>query len=274
MASAVGAAFVEARCSTPARADVGPDSRLDWRPRSLDVRELRLEGTPMRRVVLGVPRGLGPSERLPLLVLLHGLGETGDERAGAWAWFERYGLGTSYDRVFGAGDAGARRGLVLACPYLPILRDAAAADAYARALVGELLPRVCVEAPAVAAARGITIGGCSLGGRASLDVFLRSPESFGAWAGVQTAIDPAAAERYADRIASVAPPPPPAPMRQLFVETSSADPFRVGNDALSRALTRRGVANTFVAPPGAHDQPWLRRTGTATMLEWLAARPP
>ena len=36
----------------------------------------------------------------PLVVLLHGLGETGDARTGAYAWWERYGLQSSYARLF------------------------------------------------------------------------------------------------------------------------------------------------------------------------------
>ena len=36
----------------------------------------------------------------PLVVLLHGLGETADPRAGAYAWWERYGLQTCYERLF------------------------------------------------------------------------------------------------------------------------------------------------------------------------------
>jgi enterochelin esterase-like enzyme len=253
-----------------ASADVDPG----WRPQSLDVRELRLEGTAVRRAVLAVPRGLSPADRLPVLVLLHGLGETGDERTGAWAWFERYGLGTSYDRVFAGAvntavpaSVAANRGLVLVCPYMPLLRDGAATDAYARAIAGDLLTRVRAEAPALAVPRSTYVAGCSLGGRASLDVFLRDPEAFAAWGGVQTAIDRAAGDRYAEKLAAALAPAP----RDLFIETSSADPFREGNDALSRALTRRGVAHTFVSPPGAHDQPWLRRIGTATMLEWFAS---
>jgi acetyl esterase/lipase len=58
--------------------------------------------------------------------------------------------------------------------------------------------------------------------------------------------------------------------RDLLIETSRGDPFRDGNDAMARALTREGVPSTYVELPGPHDQPWLRRCGTEQMLRWFA----
>jgi enterochelin esterase-like enzyme len=250
----------------PARAaaDVDPS----WRPQSLDVREVRVEGAQSRRFVLGVPTHLAAGERAPLLVLLHGLGETGDERTGAWAWFERYGLGTSYDRLHARG---AMRGLVLACPYMPNLPigDPHAFDAYARWLVETVVERVRHEAP-VSDAPLACLCGCSLGGHFSLEVMLRQASAFGAWGGVQTAISELAGGRYARRLADTMAQSGPRP---LLVETSTADPFRAGSVGLSTALTRDGIANTFVELPGAHDQRWLRAAGTERMLAWFDGLP-
>jgi enterochelin esterase-like enzyme len=248
-------------------ADVDPG----WHPRELEIREVVVEGDVSRRFALGVPRHLAAGERVPLLVLLHGLGETGDERMGAWAWFERYGLGTSYDRL---RTAASFRGLALACPYMPNLPVAqpAAFDAYARWIVSTVLPRARREGPVFDTPRATYLGGCSLGGHFSLEVLLRHPEAFGAWGGVQTAIREGAAARYAARLAAMAQQVGPC---ELLVETSTGDPFREGNEALARALTRSAVANTFVELPGPHDQRWLRESGTARMLAWFdgLARP-
>jgi enterochelin esterase-like enzyme len=238
----------------------------DWRPRDLDVREVRVDGTLSRLFVLATPRHLEPYERVPLVVLLHGLGETGDARMGAWAWLERYGLGTSYDRLRAAGSM---RGLVLACPYMPDLpvADPRAFDDYARWLVETVVPRARQEAPMAYGTPALThIGGCSLGGHFSIEVLLRRPQAFGAWAGVQTAVSEGAGERYADRLARAGP-------RAFLVETSTGDPFRAGSEALSRGLTHAGAEATLVELPGPHDQPWLRRYGTARMLQWLDDRP-
>ncbi|HEY1697710.1 MAG TPA: alpha/beta hydrolase-fold protein [Polyangiaceae bacterium] len=233
-----------------------------WRPRSLDVRALRVEGAQSRLFVLATPNHVERWERVPLVVLLHGLSECGDEHAGAWAWLERYGLGTSYDRLV---DAGSMRGLAFTCPYMPDLPIAqpAAFDDYARWLVETVVPRARREAPIAFDVPARThLGGCSLGGHFSLEVLLRRPEAFGAWAGVQTAVSAAAGERYAGRLAQ-------AGARPVLVETSTEDPFRAGNEAIDRALSRAGVGHAFVELPGPHDQPWLRRSGTARMLQWL-----
>jgi enterochelin esterase-like enzyme len=250
-------------CLLPARADADVDP--SWRPQGLDVREYRIEGFQSRRFVLGVPTHLAAGERAPLLVLLHGLGETGDERTGAWAWFERYGLGTSYDRLRARGAMG---GLVLACPYMPNLPigDPRAFDAYGRWLVEAVVERVRREAPVLDAPSLPYLCGCSLGGHFSLEVMLRQANAFGAWGGVQTAISELAGTRYARRLADAIAQSGPRP---LLVETSTADPFRAGSVGLSTALTRDGIANTFVELPGAHDQRWLRASGTARMLAWF-----
>jgi enterochelin esterase-like enzyme len=249
----------------PARADVDPG----WRPSELDVREFSVQGSLSRRFVLGVPRHLGPGDRVPLLVLLHGLGETGDERMGAWAWFERYGLGTSYDRLRASPSF---RGLVLACPYMPNLSggDAGALDEYARWIALTVVPRARREAPALDTMRATYLAGCSLGGYLSLEVLLRQPETFGSWGGVQSALGEGAAARNAERLAATTARVGP---RDLLIETSRGDPFRAGNEALAHALTRAALPNTFVELPGPHDQPWLRQHGTAAMLEWFAHLP-
>lgn len=263
-AGAAWAAWAGAHGARTARADVDPD----WRPRDLDVREVRVEGAQSRLFTLAVPRHLEAHERVPLAILLHGLGETGDERMGAWAWLERYGLGTSYDRLRAAGTM---RGLVLACPYMPDLPigNPQAFDAYARWLVETVVPRARREAPVAFDSPAHTyLAGCSLGGHFSIEFLLRRPSSFGAWAGVQTAVSAAAGERYAQRLASMGGTPGGA--RPAFlVETSSLDPFRAGSLALAQGLTKAGVPATFVELPGPHDQPWLRRSGTARMLQWL-----
>jgi enterochelin esterase-like enzyme len=262
---ALFAGAAAALASRRALADVDPT----WRPRDLDVREIAVEGSVSRLVVLGTPRHLAPFERVPLLVLLHGLGETGDPRAGAWAWFERYGLGTAYDRL---RMGSSFRGLVLACPYMPnlALSDPRALDGYARWIVDTVVPTARSEAPAFDAPDETYLGGCSLGGHFSLEVMLRRPDAFAAWGGVQTAIGEAAGVRYAERLAAALAGRGP---RELLVETSSEDPFRRGSEALSRALARAGVVNQYIELPGPHDQAWLRKSGTPSMLQWFDERP-
>lgn len=259
-----GAAAVLA--SRRARADVDPA----WRPRELEVREVLVEGSLSRRFVLCTPTHLAAGERVPLLVLLHGLGETGDERMGAWAWAERYGLGTSYDRLRGAPEP--LRGLVMACPYMPNLpiADPASFDSYAKWLVETVVPRARAEAPVLDGAWTTYLVGCSLGGHFGIEFFLRHPDAFGAWGGVQTAVSAPAGVRYGRRLAEAIARVGP---RDVLIETSTLDPFRAGSEALAATLQGAGLAPELVELPGPHDQPWLRRVGTARMLAWFDALP-
>ena len=113
-----------------------------------DLRNLRLldltEGG--RRFVLILPRYQQPDEKIPLVVFLHGLGETVDEKLGAYAWVDKYGLGSAWQRLKRApiertstrgewtdarlaevnGELAARefRGFAMVCPFMPNLKGA------------------------------------------------------------------------------------------------------------------------------------------------------
>ena len=203
---------------------------------------------------------------------------------GAYAWIERYGLGSAYERLLRApvartstrgewSDArlaevnaalAARplRGMAIVCPYMPQL-PAAKLDAYGAWIVDELVPRARREAPMVTGAP--LLGGCSLGGYASLEIFVRRPDDFAAWCGVQTAIGEAGAPGYADRIEKALAKAGPRP---LYVGSSTGDPYLKANQILSDGLKRRAVPHELRIAPGPHDQPWLREVGTPEMLLW------
>ena len=249
------------------------------------IQELRGARGAIEAVVC-TPAHLAAGERAPLLVLLHGLAETADARVGAYAWVERYGLVGAYERLrrpplrnvgrrvdwsdtalAAANRALAARpfrGLVIACPFVP--RDAGGPSlaAFARWVARDLVPRV--RSLAMVDAGATSIDGCSFGGYIALETFLRYPDVFAAWGGVQSAIGRDRAAGYAARLEAVV-KSAGAP-RPLHVETSTADAFREGNEALAAELARRGVPHDLTLLPGPHDQPWLRESGTAAMLLW------
>jgi enterochelin esterase-like enzyme len=260
----------------------------------LEFRDIRVDGDLSRRFVLCVPTHLAKHERVPLLVLLHGLNETQEERMGAFAWVERYGLGTAYERLRHAPVARTSssqlwtdervaeinaelskrpfRGLVIACPYMPDLQISSPSelDRYAKWITEVVIPRAHKEAPTLTDAKYTGLDGCSLGGHFGLEVFLRRPEAFGAWGGVQTAIAEASAAEYARRLSDVLAKVGP---RDIHLETSTNDAFRKGNEALTASLAKRGVAHDFRMISGPHDQAWLRESGTPEMLLWHDQRP-
>lgn len=256
----------------------------------LEVRDLREAG---RRFTLVTPRHLPAGQAAPLVVLLHGLGETGSERAGAFAWIERYGLLTSYARLRRPpiaptqprGDLTAARaraltaelaarpfaGLTLACPHMPnVSGDRAGTARYARWLVDALVPRARLEAKVHAGDDRVGLAGCSLGGAVALDVLLLHPTRFGAVSGVQTAIGAASAPAYAAKLSAIAGLAAGARPRVQLV-SSTGDPFLRATRALAGALAERGVRHELCVAPGPHDQPWLREIGTLEALRFLDA---
>jgi predicted esterase len=255
-----------------------------------DLRNLRLiDGTEGgRRFVLLVPRYLQPDQRLDLAVLLHGLGETGNERLGAYAWVEKYGLGRAWQRLkrppiertskrgewtdARLAEVNAElqsrpfRGLALVCPFMPLPGGPADLDAYARWIERSLLPRVRKETRVVEDAEHTFLCGVSLGGYVSLEVLVRVPHLFGAWAGVQTALGPALAPGYAARLATAWRDKPPRPTLLL---TSTLDHWKASSEALAAAFAAQKLATALRVVPGPHDQPWLEEAGTLEALHWL-----
>jgi predicted esterase len=263
-------------------------------PPDFTVLDLEVEGDKKlaTRFTLFVPNHLARDERVPLLVLLHGLGETSDSSTGVYAWVERYGLGTAYARlrrppvtrstraadlfpdarfaeINAALAAQPFRGMAVACPFTPnvarLPNPEAALDAYAAWVCDVVVPRARKEAPVFPDAAHTALDGVSLGGYVGIEVFLRRPEVFAAWGGVQSGFGVGRVPAYADKLAAVL---GKAARTSIHLETSEADPFREANTALAAALGRKGVPNDFVVLPGMHDQVFLREAGTIEMLLW------
>jgi predicted esterase len=255
------------------------DPEIDLR--NLKLLDLNENG---RRFVLVAPKFQNPDAPLPLCVFLHGLGETTNERLGAYAWVEKYGLGLAWQRLKRApirrmGKRGewsgprlaevniqlsARpfRGFVMACPFMPNPKGAADLDDYARWIETSLVPRCRKEVPCLTEPAKTYLCGVSLGGYVSLEVLTRLPHVFGAWAGLQTAIATSAAAGYAEKIAKTAGKP-------MLVLTSTEDHWRTSSEALTTAFERSKIRNESRVIPGPHDQPWLREAGTIEALFWL-----
>lgn len=278
-------AALPARAATPASAE-------------LVQHDLVLEGDKKlaRRALVLAPAHVPAGTQLPVLVLLHGLGETGNELAGIHAWGDRYGAVRAYERlrkppiqklhpkypwlsdeVLEKLNADLEKrpfgGLVLVCPVTPnphkLGPAAKVLDRYADFLEKTLLPAVREKVPCLSGPAHTGLDGCSLGGYVAVEVFLRKPELFGTLGGVQAAFNVPAAQRYAERIAKAV---KAVGRRQIHIETSSEDPFRKANEAWAKALEKRGVDHELAVFPGPHNQPWLREIGTLNMLHWHERR--
>ncbi len=241
-------------------------------------RDLLIEG---RRALWITPNNVRQS---PLVVLLHGLGETGNAKAGAYAWWDRYGLRSACDRLssppvsritkfpYFTDDALAIVNeklrlrpfgpLSFFCPHVPNAQTPAQAKQFATWLVQRALPNLRDRGVAFSKTM---LAGCSLGAFIAFETFAAFPEAFSAIAGVQSAISTRSQDRYAEIFAN-------AKLRgeQIYLSTSSGDPYRAPTRALVSTLEAKGLAPFFHEAPGPHDQPWLAEVGTVELLMALS----
>jgi enterochelin esterase-like enzyme len=255
---------------------------------------LPVDARSMRKALVLTPRAPRKGG-YPVLVLLHGLGETANEALGLSAWSERYGLIDAdarlrrgavaraapnryldADRARAIEDALRKKpytGFVLVCPYTPNVYKGGATsftlDRYADWIAGTLLPAVRASAVARSDVRSTAIDGCSLGGYVAMEVFLRKPELFGAVGGVQAAYGERTALVYAQRLREIETRLGP---RQIHIETSIWDPSLEAHRTLNDNLRKMGVASDLEVLPGGHDQNFLREVGTLQMLLWYDRR--
>ncbi|MBI2892408.1 MAG: esterase [Deltaproteobacteria bacterium] len=278
-------------CSEEPRAD---DDRVprERGGRAVETRSIRMPESaagPERTIVM-LPRARGPGDRFPLLVALHGQGESrrGVDR-GAWGWVRDYELDRA-DAALRRGSLTARdfhdlveperlralneglrtrpyRGIVVACPYTTdLFADPEAAAQFDRFVTAELVPRLRRELPVAQGREGTGIDGVSLGGIHALLIGLEHPETFGAVGGMQPAIRGRIAElvtlagRGGDGQARH------ALGQRIRLMSSTGDRFRGLVLDLSDRLRSASVRHDVLITPGPHDYVWNRGPGAIEML--------
>ena len=241
-------------------------------------------------VVVTLPEGASPEHRLPVLVALHGRGESlKGSRRGARGWVDDYELERAMTRLtrpplakkdfqdFVTRDRLRRinrrlgerpyGGLIVVCPYLPdVLRqdDAfSAAGPLAEFIVDVLLPEVYQKTPAIGTPATTGIDGVSLGGRAALLIGFTRPQAFGAVGALQAAVDSSEIGRFVELGESALAANPTLELRLL---TSDRDHFRRVNEQLASALQRRKVRHQFLRVTGTHGYRFNRGPGAIEML--------
>ena len=247
--------------------------------------------TPIGRmsVVVLIPERL-ESERFPVLIAMHGRGETlkGPER-GARGWVDDYKLPVALERL--ARPPLAERdfegfveqsrlaaintalghepygGLIVACPYTPDVlgreEPFTQAPLLAGFLVDTLLRRLRSETPAIATPAATGIDGVSLGGRGAFAVGFARPEEFGAVAGLQAAFDP---ENKNDFVVRAERALAKNPRLRLRLLTSSEDYYLPVMRGFHGALDKKGVRHDFLVVVGPHDYAFNRGPGALEML--------
>jgi enterochelin esterase-like enzyme len=239
--------------------------------------------------VISIPEG-NPGQRYPVLIALHGRGESlKGSRRGARGWLDDYLLTRALERVqrppllasdfegFVTEDrlrllnAGLTEhpyaGLIVVCPFLPDVfkgeRAFAQTEPLARFLVDVLLPRVYAKTPALGSPASTGIDGVSLGGRAAWFVGLNRPLAFASVAGLQAALDATELGRISEWAVQAKAQNPELVLRLL---TSDDDHFLAVNQQLSAVLTRKGVAHELTRVVGTHSYRFNRGPGALEML--------
>lgn len=292
----VAAAACSRREDPPkAPAEPAPRASASAAPERLPAEELtwdfRESGVGRMRVVVVVPeRARG--ERLPVLIAMHGRGETlkGPER-GARGWVDDYKLGRAASRLahpplvtadfegfvepprLAALNAALVSkpygGLIVACPYVPDMLGGddpfAVAPPLAHFLVDVLIPRLYAETPALGTPASTGIDGVSLGGRAAVSVGLLRPESFGAVASLQAALDPENGKAVAERTRQARLKNPGLRLRLL---TSSGDYYLGTLSTIHSALNYAKVQHDYLVVTGPHDYAFNRGPGALEMLAY------
>jgi len=256
---------------------------------ALSVRDLSVPDSPptLGRVRVIVPSGLSSSARLPILVLLHGLGETRSPELGLPAWLSAYGLASAWERLqsgdvkreqydyltpeeFAELNAALRarpfQGLCVVCPFLPNPYRGGdwvtSLARYASWLTEKLLPAVRSELGGAVHAERAGLAGVSLGGFSALESFLQRPRTFVTLGSVQGAFSKIYAQAAARRLRESGEGP------AVYVATSTLDPYRVANEEFARSLQVAGANVHLRVRKGPHSQGWLREIGTLDALLW------
>lgn len=278
------------RASSSAAAPApAPAGSGDVTPDSLVTTRLLSFGGSQAAVVVA-PTWSGAS-KLPLLVALHGLGESrkGIE-GGAWGWVRDYGLDRAmirlhqppltiddfqgiYDqkRVDQLNASLAQRpfrGLTVVCPFTPdLLKEKTLDNAgpFATFLVKELLPRVRGAFPVASERAGTGIDGVSLGGRVALLAGLLHPETFAAIGSLQAALQVTDARPLAKRVLIAREKAGDFRLRLL---TSEKDFYRNEIAVFHKELDRLKLSHEHLVVPGPHDYPFNRGPGAIEMLLW------
>jgi iron(III)-salmochelin esterase len=251
-------------------------------PSELDVLDWELDAE--HRCVVLVPKGV--QGKLPLLIALHGMGETTSLKKGAYGWLVDYELDKILHRLRTPpldekafhdlvtptrlseinADLAKRPygGLVIACPYLPKgIGGEVPYDIYGKWLGDTLIPKLRAETPVIATTAATGIDGVSLGGITALRIGLARPDLFGAIGALQPAVNDAdVAESLSGIIAEK------IEGRPIRIVTSTEDVYRVALSTLDEKLWAKKVTHQFFVSEGPHDYVWNQGPGGIEMVLW------
>ncbi len=257
---------------------------------------MTFDATPMGQpsaAVVVVPAWGAPGEKFPVVVALHGHGESQKPPLeGAMGWPRDYALTRAVGRLASPpltkddyesfvtdtrlrdvnAELAARpfRGVIVACPFMPDgdVRSTSpqmgpTTSSRAEFILKMLLPRVRAETPARADAKSTGIDGVSFGGALALRIGLANSEAFGAVGAFQPALAQEEAAEYVQLAQNAR-----ARNKTLALNlvTSDGDYFRLAVLATHEALRENGVPCSLLESEGPHDYAFNRGPGSLELL--------
>ena len=245
-----------------------------------------------RRARVYVPQHSPPGDAWPVAILLHGYGQAKSEQRALAAWRKEYDILSAYTRLRGGlvratpslGETRAQQiseqlqahpfgGMLLVAPVTPIpyyqRNLARTLRVYARWIHEQLLPRVSRLVSASTAPEKVGLAGFSMGGLVGLELMWRYPELFGAYCGIQIAIEKNTVPRYAWLLERALGKLGEGSSRPIEVVTATLDPYRWSNVALYQALSYYDLDASLELRKGSHGSRWMRQAGSLEGLLWL-----
>jgi enterochelin esterase-like enzyme len=248
-----------------------------------------------RRARVYVPQHAPPGDSWPVAILLHGYGQALNEQRALAAWRKEYDVLSAYTRLRSGrvqatpslGETRARQiseqlearpfgGMVLVAPVTPIpyfqRNLSRTLRVYARWIHEQLLPRVSRLVPVSTAPEQVGLAGFSMGGLVGLELMCRYPELFGAYCGIQIALEKGTVPRYAWLLDRALNKLGDATSRPIGVVTATLDTYRRSNVALYQALSYYDLNASLELRKGSHSARWMRQAGSLEGLLWLDQR--
>jgi pimeloyl-ACP methyl ester carboxylesterase len=226
----------------------------------------------------------------PVLLLIHGLGEAKEgPESGAYAWLNRYGAGSTYQRLSHPPLAAIEkrkdltthraqqlsaslnmnpfRPMVLVCPYLPYIGSSTKLiENYSKFVFQELFPKVYQTLPhASRLPKNTGLDGCSYGAWIAMELFARKSKQFATLGVVQPALNESKLDAYVTMLASAH---SSKSLQRVHIESSKYDVYKGRSQKLAEKLKAKGVPFDLTIPPCSHDQIFLRDVGTLEMMLW------
>ncbi len=203
-----------------------------------------------RRLMVYIPPGVGPEQKLPVLYLLHGIGGTESE------WADNGAPGAILDRLL---DEGRIVPMLVVMPNGRARKDdraegnvfasAPAFGEFDKDLFGSVIPFIEANFPAKTGKADRALAGLSMGGGQSLNFGLGRPDLFDWVGGFSSAPNTFSPDALAARSGEL------KAMRLIWISCGDQDGLMRISQGVHRKLKAEGISHVWHVSTGGHTWP-------------------